>query len=164
MVVGFGLWALFRITSGSEQHSYAHGLAPRYVQLVRGHDYTLAVRGGVPAVQQLGLDPGAIRCSATTTDARSVSLTLSAESASTKAINQIASFVSPVTGQVHVQCAGLSEVFVDDAANASPDRSGWLLVLATIFLAIGLPLALSVARRALRTRGREPEPAGSNSG
>lgn len=148
LVLGLGFWAVFRITWGSEQHSYARGIAPTYVQLQRGHTYSLDLRGGVAAERQLGLDPQALSCAATPPGGSPIGLRVTPESTGTKAINQIGTFVAPRTGRVHVDCNGLPALFVDNADNAQADVSGWWLLLATAALTVGVPLTLSVVRRA----------------
>lgn len=152
LVIGAGLWLAYRLLAGTEPHSYAQGVAPASVRLTAGQTYSLAIRGGMPAAQRLGIPPTALRCAASGPGIGVRPLTLRPEAADTKAINQIATFVAPVTGRVHVSCAGLTGVFVDDAADAPPDHAGLALLLATIALTLGVPLALSALRSSRRSR------------
>jgi hypothetical protein len=156
LVVGLGLWVVSRLLSGTEPHSYAGGVAPATVDLVRGDSYALAIRGGVPAEQHSFVSPASLRCSASSASRGAVRLAVRPESADTKAINQIGTFFAPMTGRFHVQCVGLSDVFVDDAANAPGDTAGLVLVLAVFALAIGAPLTLSAVRRSV-SRPREQQ-------
>jgi hypothetical protein len=156
LVLGAGLWVAYRLLAGTEPLSYAQGAPPETVQLVNGRSYALAIRGGVPAEQQLGIPPKALRCDVSGPRIGVRPLTLTPETVGTKAINQIASFVAPVSGQVRVSCAGLTAVFVDDAANAPGDHAGLALLLATIALTIGAPLALSALRGSKRPRLSRP--------
>jgi hypothetical protein len=143
---------VYRVLAGTEPHSYAQGAPPEAVRLIGGHTYSLAIRGGVPTEQQLGIPPTALRCAVSGPGIGVRPLTLRPEASDTKAINQIATFVAPVTGRVHLSCAGLTAVYVDDAANAPADRAGLALLLATIALTLGIPLALSALRGARRPR------------
>lgn len=148
LVLGLGFWAVFRITWGSEQHSYARGIAPMYAQVQKGHTYSLDMRGGVAAEKLLGVDPQVLSCSAAAPGGSPVALHVDPESADTKATDQIGTFVAPSSGRIHVDCSGLPALFVDNAEGAQADVSGWWLVLATIALTVGVPLTLSVVRRA----------------
>ncbi|MBO0841429.1 MAG: hypothetical protein J2O49_11485, partial [Sciscionella sp.] len=146
VVLGAGLWLVSRLVAGTEPHVYAAGPPPESVQLVHGHTYTLAIRGGVLAAQNLGVAPSTLRCSVSSPQIGVRPLTVRPEASDTKAVNQIATFTAPVSGRVHVSCAGLTDVFVDDAADAPADHAGLALVLATIALTVGTPLALSGLR------------------
>lgn len=149
VVVGIGLCVLSRIVGPGEGHSYTSGaVPPESVTLTAGHQYTISIHGGVRAESSQGLDPNALACTVAPAGGVRQPLSLARETTGTKAVNQIANFVSPVSGRVHVDCTGLSGVFVDDADNASPDNAGLFLLLGVIALAIGLPLAVSVMRRA----------------
>lgn len=148
LVLGFGLWAVYRLSVSSERHAFAAGaIAPTYVEVTAGKTYRIAAPGGVQRESDAGVDPSALRCSVTPQGAPAVQLAITPEQAGSKATDQVATFVAPVTGKVHIDCRGGSEVFVDDADDAAADRSGLWLVLATIMLAIGAPVTLSVLRR-----------------
>lgn len=152
VVLGAGLWLVFRLVAGTEPHAYADGPPPEFVQLTDGHTYTLAIRGGVIAAQNLGVSPSTLRCNASSPQIGVRPLKVSAEASDTKAVNQIGTFTAPVTGRVRVSCAGLGTVFVDDASNASADHAGLALLLATIALTVGVPLTLSAVRSSAATR------------
>jgi hypothetical protein len=152
-VVGLALWALYRVQAGSEAHSYAPGaIAPDTVHLTKNHSYHLSIPGGVISEAKLNIDSSVLGCTIAPAGGAAGPLTISPEGSGSKAINQIAGFVAPFTGRVHITCAGLPPVFVDDADNAEPDLSGLWLVLATIALVVGLPMMLSVLRRPSRPR------------
>jgi hypothetical protein len=146
VLVGAGLWLVARLVAGTQPHSYGDGPPPESVQLVAGHTYTLAIRGGVAAAQNFGVVPSTLRCNVASPQIGERPLTVNAEPSDTKAINQIATFVAPVTGRVHVNCPGRAAVFVDDAADAPADYKGLALLLATIALTVGIPLTLSAIR------------------
>jgi hypothetical protein len=159
LVLGLGLLAVYRLTISSARHSYAPGaIAPTYVTVTAAETYSIAIPNGVQAERDLGLNPRALRCTINIPGQQPIQLKITPEPAGTKAINQIATFVAPVSGQVHIDCAGASPVFVDNADDAAPDRSGLFLVLATIMLAIGGPLTLSAWRgRSARRAAQDDE-------
>jgi hypothetical protein len=146
VLLGLLLWALHAVQSSRERHSYtAGGNPPTYVRLVAGHRYWISIPDGVRREAQFGVSPGALECTAARPGQAPGALDVTAEQNGTKAINQIASFTSGLTGTVQVQCAGLGAVYVDDA-EGSFDWAGLWLVLASIALAVGLPLTLSGLR------------------
>jgi hypothetical protein len=150
VVAGLLLCVLYRVTSGSEQHSFATGaVAPFDVSVTKGHSYSIGYPGGVDREVALGVDPVQLTCTESQTNGASTRMAITAEQVGTKATNQIATFVSPVTGPVHIACQGLTSVFVDNSDDARTDFSGFFLLLGTIALALGLPLMLSVLRRPL---------------
>jgi hypothetical protein len=149
VIVGIVCWALYVKQSHSQAHAYSHGAnPPSYVRLVAGHTYQISIHDGVRRETELGVDPAALQCTAARPGQAPGPLRLTVEdSSTTKATNQIASFVSSITGSVQVQCAGFPAVYVDDAADASYDWSGAWLVLASLALLAGLPLTLSLLRK-----------------
>jgi hypothetical protein len=150
-LAGLVLWVLYRVQAGSEAHSFAPGaLAPRTVHITQGHTYHLAIPGGVNAELARGVDSKVLQCTISGSGHSASGLAITAEDSGTKAINQIASFFGPFTGDAHIYCTSLPPVFVDDADNAKADVSGFWLVLATICLTVGVPLLLSVLRRGPR--------------
>lgn len=147
IVLGLGLVVLWRIASGTERHSWdTAAVPPALVELTEGHSYAISLPGGVPSEARYGVSPDSLDCSASGSGVGSSQLKLTVEQDGTKATNQIASFVSPATGRVRVDCARLPAVFVDDADNAGFDWAGVLIWLGAAALAVGLPLGLSVLR------------------
>lgn len=162
VVVGLGCWALYWLRSGTEDHSYSRNpIPPTTVHITLDKTYGIAIPGGVQAEQDLGLDPGSVRCTVSAASGATNPLPVTAEGTDTKATNQIASFLAPFTGRAHVQCQGLPPVFVDNADDASADVSGIWLVLATIALTVGVPLVISALRSAGRPRAAAPVVVGS---
>jgi hypothetical protein len=147
LLFGIGLWGLYRVAAGREDHAFApDAIAPTEVHVTAGMSYSIAIRGGVPTETKAGLDPGALHCQYTPRGGSPAELTIVAEQTDTKATNQVASFTAPVSGSIHIECPGLAAVFVDDADDASGDLSGVLLVAATISLTAGVGLTLSALR------------------
>lgn len=154
IVLGLGLLVLWRIASGTEQHSWDRSaVPPAYAELVSGHSYAISLPGGVPAAHRQNVSPDSLSCSISGTGVGTQDLTLTTEQDGTKATQQIASFVSPVTGAVQVSCAHLPPVFVDDAENARFDWAGVLVWAGAAALAVGLPLGLSSLRDSVRAGG-----------
>jgi hypothetical protein len=147
VVAGLLCCALYRLTAGTEHHSYSPGaVAPSTVRLAEGRSYELSVPGGVKALAAQGADVTAPQCSYTPAGRSSSGLTVQAAGADTKATNTVATFVSPVSGVVHVDCLGWGPMFLDDAAGSAPDYAGWLLLLATISLTLGTALGVASIR------------------
>jgi hypothetical protein len=156
VAAGLGFWALYAKQSRAERHSYANGGAPAaYVQVLAGNNYGLAIPGGVDREAQLGVSPSALQCTAAAPGQAPGALSVTAEKSDTKATDRIATFDSTITGRVHIECARLGAVYVDNAADAQYDWSGVWLVLASLALLIGLPLLLSALRGLGRT-GESP--------
>lgn len=157
VLLGLGSWALYVKESGNEPHSYARaGKPPQYVQVQAGKTYRIAIRGGVGAEAAAGLSPADLSCTAARPGQSPGALNLTDESADTKATNDVASFVSAITGKLHVECKGFGTVFVDNAEDAAYDWASFWLVVASLSLVVGTALVLS----ALRTAGgssRRPE-------
>ena len=162
VVIGLVLCVVYRYTAGDEPHSYAAGaVAPYDVGVTQGRVYYVAIHRGIDAEQELGLVPAALTCSYSVQPGVNSPLALTAEPSTSKAINVIATFVAPVTGRVHISCARLPAVFVDDADDAPADRSGLYLLLGVIALGVGVPLLLSGLRSAtLAARRRADEGSG----
>ncbi|MGI8678266.1 MAG: hypothetical protein ACR2LX_06175 [Jatrophihabitans sp.] len=147
-VLGLGLWVFYRIGVGDERHSFAPGAsAPGTVLVHKGGTYSIGVHGGVLTTHARKVDIENLACEITPAAGATMQLAIAAEPSDTKALDQVATFVSPVSGRVHVDCPGLPAVFVDDAVDAGTDYSGTWLLLASASLAVGLPMLLSVARR-----------------
>jgi hypothetical protein len=155
LIAGLASWAFFVQRSNTEPHSYSRGgKPPSSVRLVAGDTYSIAIHGGVDREVQLGLSPSALQCTAALAGQAPGALELVVEQQDTKATDKIASFVSAISGVVQVQCTGIGRVYVDDAADATFDWSGVWLVLASLALAIGVPLMLSALRGPVRSSVR----------
>jgi hypothetical protein len=149
-------WLLYVVQSGGERTAFApNGPPPLYVQVVAGHTYSLATPGGVSSETSQGLDPAKLTCTAAAPGEAPGALRVNPESSDTRAINTIGTFTAAMTGSLHVNCTGLPTIYVDDAASAATDWSGLWLVLASLLLAIGLPLALSALRSPLPAPGAD---------
>jgi hypothetical protein len=156
VIAGLVFWSLYVMTANHERHSYAHGgKPPTYVQLHRGVTYGVAIAGGVGREVTLGLSPGTLQCTATKPGQAPGPLDVTAEAQDTKATDRVGWFVSGVDERVHIECAGIGPVFIDNAADAAYDWSGVWIVAASLLLLVGLPLTLSGLRRTGRRAGQE---------
>lgn len=145
---GLVFWGVSRYIASGETHSFSPGaVAPTYVQVTSGRTYSVAVPGGVQTLAAQGRQIKTVQCTVNGQGQAPTPLPLALESDSTKATNRIATFVAASTGLVHITCPGIAQVFVDNADGQAYDSSGPWLVIASIALAVGIPLVLSVLRR-----------------
>lgn len=148
IVLGLALWALYWFGVGDERHSFAQGAsAPATVAVQVGKTYSIGIHGGVDSARARKVDLANLGCEITPVGNGTSRLAVEAERSDTKALDQVATFVSPVSGRVHVDCPGLPAVFVDNAVDAGTDWSGMCLLLASAALTVGLPLLVSAMRR-----------------
>lgn len=144
---------LYRIADGAERHSYNKGaVPPDTVRLTSGHRYEISVPGGRKALQKRGILTTSAQCSATPQGGAEIPLTVTVLSQDVRPTNALGSFVSPISGRVHVSCSSWGAVFVDDSDDSSWDFAGLWLVLAAVFLTGGVALGLSALYA--RTEGR----------
>lgn len=147
IVLALLLGALFRILSGTEHHAFASGaVAPDSTHVTIGETYTLSAPGGVKALQARGIDVTRAQCEWSVNGSASQALTVTAAGPGTKAVNVVGTFVAPYTGNLHVDCLGWGPMFLDDAKGTDPDYAGWLLLLATISLTLGVALGMASLR------------------
>ena len=135
---------LYRVADGMEKHSYNAGaVPPQTVELTSGRQYEISVPGGRKALAKRGISASAADCSLTQDGGASVPLTVTPISADVRPTNALATFVSPVSGRVHLDCGPWGAVYVDDADDSGWDFAGLFLVLTAICLTCGLALGLS---------------------
>jgi MFS family permease len=138
------LFGLAVVLAGTERHAYDGGaLPPNEVSVKQGSTYQLSVPGGVKALIKRNISPTGVQCQWSSQGSGSQLLDLSPENGDSKATNMIATFVSPISGPIHVDCIGWGTVFIDDADNASFDYSGLFLILGMIAFGVGLLLLAS---------------------
>ncbi len=144
---------LYRVANGVEKHSYNTGaVPPMTVSLTAGHSYEISVPGGRKALQDRGISASQAQCSWSQGAQTEQVLAVTALSADVRPTHAIATFVSPASGQIHIDCAGWGAVYVDDADNAGWDYAGLFLVLTAVCLTLGVALGLSAAySRSLRS-------------
>lgn len=150
VLVAIGLFCcgMFRVVSQTEHHAYASGSAPNTVKLTAGTQYILAVRGGAPSLSERGVDVTTPECTWSVGGTEAQALTVSPGGSSSKGTNAVATFISPYTGNLHIECKNFGAVFVDDAEDAGRDTAGWYLVAGVLALTIGAGLGVSALRQA----------------
>src|SRR5215471_12295728 len=123
---------LYRVADGVEKHSYNSGaVPPDTVKLTQGRTYQISVPGGRKALASRGISTSVGQCSVTPL------------SSDVRPTNTIATFVSPVSGLVHLDCGPWGAVYVDNADNAGWDYAGLFLLLTAICLTLAVALGLS---------------------
>jgi hypothetical protein len=135
---------LYRVADGLEKHSYNSGaVPPDTVKLTQGRTYQISVPGGRKALASRGISTSVAQCSVTQQSGVSQNLSVTPLSNDVRPTNAIATFVSPVTGSVHLDCGPWGAVYVDNADNTGWDYAGLFLLLTAICLTLAVALGLS---------------------
>ena len=135
---------LYRVADGLEKHSYNAGaVPPDTVTLTQGRTYQISVPGGRKALASRGISTGVGQCSVTQASGASQHLQVTVLSNDLRPTNTIATFVSPLSGSVHLDCGPWGAVYVDDADNRGWDYAGLFLLLTAICLTLAVALGLS---------------------
>ena len=139
---------LYRVANGVEKHSFNAGaVPPDTVVLTSGHAYEISVPGGRKALENRGVSVAQAQCtwsdSASQGSANAQVLAVTVLSADVRPTHALATFVAPVSGRVHIDCAGWGAVYVDDADNSGWDYAGLFLVLTTICLTLAVAVGFS---------------------
>jgi hypothetical protein len=154
-LVGLGV---SRARAASGHHAYDPGSAPRSnYRVTVGGTYQLSTAGGVRDLTRRGVigDGSDLRCTADAANGSSTPLSVDQTGSDARDLHIVGSFVAPASGSFTVQCAGAGAVYVDDADNASTDRSAVLVVVASVLGLVGVIATLSGAYRALEVRARD---------
>jgi len=135
---------LYRVADGLEKHSYNAGaVPPDTVTLTQGRTYQISVPGGRKALASRGISTSVGQCSVTQASGASQHLQVTVLSNDLRPTNTIATFVSPLSGSVHLDCGPWGAVYVDDADNRGWDYAGLFLLLTAICLTLAVALGLS---------------------
>jgi len=135
---------LYRVADGVEKHSYNSGaVPPDTVKLTQGRTYQISVPGGRKALASRGISTSVGQCSVTQQSGVSQNLSVTPLSSDVRPTNTIATFVSPVSGLVHLDCGPWGAVYVDNADNAGWDYAGLFLLLTAICVTLAVALGLS---------------------
>jgi hypothetical protein len=145
IILGILFAVLYRYENSRENHSYNDGgAAPIYVHLTAGKQYEISTPGGMDALAKVGSSASALNCNYTPQDGPATAvLTTTSLGTGTRTTHAVATFTSPVTGLVRVECRALQSTYVDDADNVGGDPAGLYLLLCTITLSIGAMFGLS---------------------
>jgi hypothetical protein len=149
LVLGLILFAGYLVFNGGEHHSFNAGATPpTTVHVTGGKTYEISTPGGIPALLHRHLDPNAITCEYTSADGGVHQQQVSPLGSGSRTTHAVATFVAPVTGDIHLSCTGLTAgTFVDDADNSPGDPAGLLLLLSTISLGLAVPFGMSYLYR-----------------
>jgi hypothetical protein len=135
-----------RLVAGGQRHAYnPHATPPPTYRLIGGKVYQLSAAGGLSTLTKTGvLGPGISPSCFWSTDGGTENVV---QIVSTKDderdLHVFATFQVPSTGDFHISCQGIKEVFVDDAEDAGRDLSALLLVISTILGLVGFAAAMS---------------------
>ncbi len=156
LLAGVLFGGLYRVADGLEKHSYNTGaVPPQTVRLTSGHRYQISVPGGRKALEKRGVSAATAQCSLSQDGGASTTLTVTTISADVRPTNALASFVSPVSGQVHLDCGPWGAVYVDDADDSGWDFAGLFLLLTAICLTAGVAFGLSALYAGMSRDGDE---------
>ncbi len=138
-----------RLLAGAQHHAYDPGASPRATyHLTAGRTYQLSSVSGVAALKSAGLAGAAgteLQCTVSSTTGVVQQLRLDEVGDDVRSLHVFATFTSPVTGDYRIGCARpatVTDVFVDDAANAGPDYSAGLLLLSSVLGLAGVSAML----------------------
>jgi len=86
-----------------------------------------------------------------------VPVTLASTAEDDRNLHLFATMVAPSTGEYHLSCPGIPQVFIDNADNAAPDRSAPLVLLSILPGLLGVIAACSggYARSGSRAGARD---------
>jgi hypothetical protein len=167
LLVGLASLGLWRVLSSNEALPYDDAATPpSTAQVSNGETYSLAVPGGVAAMEARGVPVSAangaqviaLQCTYTAPGYNGVALTVSPELTTTKAENTVGHFIAPVSGRIRVDCSGWGTMFVPDSDDRTTDWAGFTIVVAVLTLTIGAGLGLAEMRQAMsRVRDRESD-------
>jgi hypothetical protein len=160
LLVAIVVFAASRLVAAGQSHAYDPGTSPPpSYNLTAGTTYQLSSSTPVAELKKAAL-LGNLSCSATSGGAEQQPVTVLSTMDDDRDLHVFATARVATTGDLHVSCTGISEVFIDDADNAAPDRSAVLMLLATGLALLGVIAACSggyelAAERAAAERGSE---------
>jgi hypothetical protein len=150
------LFAGSRVVAAGQQHAYDPGATPPSAyHLTAGETYQLSSAQPVAELKQAGVLSN-LACFITSGSGAPAPLGLTSTTDDDRNLHSFATMVAPTTGAARLSCTGIAEVFVDDADNAKPDRSGLLVLLS---IAAGL-LGVIAACSGGYARTSDDQPAG----
>jgi len=141
-------FASSRLVEHTQRLSYARGATPQPTyRLVGGKSYQLSAKGGVAGLTEQGVLGSGITptCFRSAGGGADHAITIISTKDDVRDLHVFATFQVPSSGEFHISCQGIAEVFVDDAEDAGHDYSAVLVLLASLFGLVGVGLALSGA-------------------
>ncbi len=143
LLLAFVVFAGSRWAAGRQHHAYDPGATPRPVYHVTdGRTYQLSTS---EAVERLSLRGALSTLSCTwSADGQVTSLLVVTSTLSDERNrHQFALFTAQTTGAIHISCADIATVFVDDADDRSPDWAGALMLITVLIGVAGVILTVS---------------------
>lgn len=135
-----------RMFSAGQRHAYDAGATPLpSYHLTSGRTYQLSAPGGVIELKQRrvigqGMNPS---CFWSSEGGPQKLVEIVSTSDDERDLHAFAVFKAPRTGDMHISCAGIDRVFVDDADSAPSDIGGALMLAAILLGVAGVAAALS---------------------
>ncbi|MDQ1740274.1 MAG: hypothetical protein QOE53_1926 [Pseudonocardiales bacterium] len=154
LVLALVLFASSRVVAAGQRHAYdpAANPPPAY-HLTAGKTYQLSATRSVAELKKAG-QLSELACFATTSTGVQTPVTLASTAEDDRNLHLFATMVAPSTGEYHLSCTGIPEVFIDDADNTAPDRSAPLVLLAIV---VGLLAVIAACSGGYaRSRGGQP--------
>jgi hypothetical protein len=139
-------FASSRFVEHTKRLSYARGATPQPTyRLVGGKIYQLSAKEGVAGLTRQGVLGSGITptCFWSADGGADNPITIVSTKDDVRDLHVFATFQVPSSGEFHISCQGISEVFVDDAEDAGHDFGALLVMLASLFGLLGIGLALS---------------------
>jgi hypothetical protein len=138
LILALVLFAGSRVVAAGQRHAYdpAANPPPAY-HLTAGKTYQLSSARSVADLKKAGLLAD-LACFATSSTGLQTPVTLASTAEDDRNLHLFATLVAPGTGEFHLSCTGIPDVFVDDADNAAPDRSALLVLLSILAGLLGV--------------------------
>jgi hypothetical protein len=137
-----------RLVEHSERHAYVKGATPPPTYRLKALEtYQLSTAGGVKGLLKAGvIGPGITPvCFSSTDGGVQLPITVVSTKDDERSLHVFATFQMAGSGNFHISCQGIAEVFVDDAEDAGRDYSALFVVLSCLIGLVGGALALSGA-------------------
>jgi hypothetical protein len=151
-VVCFGVATLL---SSNQRHAYNRRATPPPIyHLTLGKQYQLSSPTGVAGLQKAGVlaTSTPLSCTVSRSGESPVTLPIVNTHDDVRDLHLFATAQAPATGAFHVACAGVDEVFVDDADDSPRDWVGVLVIFSVLFGVLGIAAGLSGGYQLSRPR------------
>jgi hypothetical protein len=143
LLLAIVVFAGSRLVAASQRHAYDPGATPPSTyHLTAGKTYQLSSSKSVAQLKKAGV-LGNLSCAATSDGTGQQPVTVLSTMDDDRDLHMFATAKVASTGDLHVSCSAISDVFIDDADNAAPDLSAILSLLATGLGLLGVIAAAS---------------------
>ena len=156
LILALLLFASSRVVAAGQRHAYdpAANPPPAY-HLTAGKTYQLSSARSVAELKKAGL-LAELACFTTSSTGEQTPVTLASTADDDRNLHLFATLVAPSTGEYHLSCTGIPDVFVDNADNAAPDRSALLVLLSIAAGLLGVIAACSGGYAVFTPNRRQP--------